>query len=189
MLCGGQAVAHAACPHPPPPSPALFHVGDGSKGTAGPLQFGTSNVTGVARMRLSATTPAPDFPSRFTLKPFPKKGNCKATVIIARWPPLALQNRRPLTDLVLTSICVSRHPPHNFPCEEWCWCRFSRRRVDPGAGSTGLQVTSSKSIRPYLPRDGTEQHLGIVGVGVELRFFSYLLQPSVNMRRSRWAMV
>ena len=30
------------------------------------------------------------------LKPFPEKGNCKATVIIARWPPLVLQNRRPL---------------------------------------------------------------------------------------------
>ena len=39
MLCGGQAVAHAACPPTPPPA---LHVGDRSKGTAGPLQFGTS---------------------------------------------------------------------------------------------------------------------------------------------------
>ena len=31
-------------------------VGDGSKGTAGPLQSGTSDVAGVARMRLSTTT-------------------------------------------------------------------------------------------------------------------------------------
>ena len=38
-------------PHPPP-----LHVDDGSKGTAGPLQFGTSDVAGVARMRLSTTT-------------------------------------------------------------------------------------------------------------------------------------
>ena len=36
--------------------PALLHVSDGSKGTAEPLQFGTSEVAGVARMRLSTTT-------------------------------------------------------------------------------------------------------------------------------------
>ena len=108
MLCGGQAVAHAAGPP--------LHVGDGSKGTAGPLQFGTSHVAGVARMRLSTRRNClRDSNSGFSLevyllKPFPKKGNCKATVIIARWPPLALQNRRPLTDLVLTSIWVSNHP-------------------------------------------------------------------------------
>ena len=49
--CGGQAVAHAASPPPPPP----LHVGDGSKVTAGSLQFGTSDVA-VTRMRLSTTT-------------------------------------------------------------------------------------------------------------------------------------
>ena len=37
--------------HAPP-----LHLGDGSKGTAGPLQFGTSDVAGAARMRLSTTT-------------------------------------------------------------------------------------------------------------------------------------
>ena len=42
------------CRIPPPPSP--LHVVDGSKGTAGLLQFGTSDVVGVARMRLSTTT-------------------------------------------------------------------------------------------------------------------------------------
>ena len=90
------------------------------------------------------------FPQGLLLKPFPKKGNCKATVIIARWPPLALQDRRPLTDLVLTSIWVSSHLPHNLPCEK-CWgCRFSHRRLDPEAGITGLQVTSRKSMRADL---------------------------------------
>ena len=134
------------------PIPPL-HVGDVSKGTAGPLQFGTSDVAGVAKVRLSTTTNCLQlwiFPRGLLLKPFPKKGNCKATVIIARWPPLALQNRRPLTDLVLTSIWVSNHPPHNLPCEKWWGCRFSRRLLDPEAGSTGLQVNSSKSIRPDL---------------------------------------
>ena len=48
---GWQAVAHAASPPPPP-----LYVGDGSKGTARPLQFGTSDVARVARMRLSTTT-------------------------------------------------------------------------------------------------------------------------------------
>ena len=131
--------------------PGQCSVGDGSKGTAGPLQFGTNNIAGVARMRLSTTNCVRDsqlriFPRGLLLKPFPKKGNCKATVIIARWPPLALQNWRPLTDLVLTSIWVSNHPPHNLPCERWWGCRFSHRLVDPKAGSTGLQVTS----RPWL---------------------------------------
>ena len=90
------------------------------------------------------------FPRGLLQKPFPKKDNCKATVIIARWLPLALQNRNPLTDLVLTSIWVSYHPPHNFPCERWWGCQFSRRLLDPEADSTGLQVTSSKSITPDL---------------------------------------
>ena len=71
-------------------------------------------------------------------------------MIIARWPPLALQNQRPLTELVLTSIWVSNHPPHDLPCKKWWGCRFSRRQLDPDTGSTGLQVTSSKSIRPDL---------------------------------------
>ena len=48
-------IAHAAC-SPPPPPPFSLHVGNGSKGTAGPLQFGSSDVAGVARMRLSTTT-------------------------------------------------------------------------------------------------------------------------------------
>ena len=45
-------------PPPPPllPSPLRLHVGDGSKGTAGPLQFGNSDVAGVARIGLSTTT-------------------------------------------------------------------------------------------------------------------------------------
>ena len=90
------------------------------------------------------------FPRGLFLKPLLKKGDCKATVIIARWPPLALQNWRPLIDLVLTSIRVSSHPPHNLPCEKWWGRRFSRRRLDPEAGSTGLQVTSSKSNRPDI---------------------------------------
>ena len=88
------------------------------------------------------------FPRVLLLKPFPKKSNCKATVIIARWPPLAPQNRRSLTDLVLSPIWVSSHPPHNLPCEKWWGCRFSRRQLDPLVGSAGLQVTSRKSIRP-----------------------------------------
>ena len=160
MFCGGQAVAHAVCP-PPPLSLSLslsfslsfslsLHVDDGSKGTAGPLQFGTSDVAGVARMRLSTTNCLRDSNSGFSLKPFPKKDNCKATVIIARWPPLALQNGHPFTDLVLTSIWVSSHSPHNPPCEKWWGCRFNRRRLDPDVGSTGLQVTGSKPIRPDL---------------------------------------
>ena len=78
------------------------------------------------------------FPPSLLLKPFPKKGNCKATVIIARWPPLALQNRCPLTDLVFTSIWVSNHPPHNLPCERWWGCRYSHWLLDPEAGSTVL---------------------------------------------------
>ena len=41
--------------HAPLPLPPL-HVSDGSKGTAGPLQLGTSDVAGVARMRLRTTT-------------------------------------------------------------------------------------------------------------------------------------
>ena len=140
MLCGGQAVAQAStCPPPPP-----LYIGDGSKGTAGPLQFGTSDVAGVARMRLSTTTnylrdyQLRIFPRGLLLKPLPKKGNRKATVIIATWPPLALQNRRPLTAVVLTSIWVSSHPPHHFPCEKWWGCRFGRRRLDIEAGSSGL---------------------------------------------------
>ena len=44
------------------------------------------------------------------LKPFPKKGNCKATVVIARWQPLAPQNQRPLTDLVLKFHLASSQP-------------------------------------------------------------------------------
>ena len=83
-------------------APTSLHVGDGSKGTAGPLQFRTSDVAGVARMRLSTTTALQRLqlwisPRGLLLKPFPKKGNCRATVIIARWPPLTLQIRRHLT--------------------------------------------------------------------------------------------
>ena len=50
---GQRYVGHRLLPmrHAP-----LLHVGDGSKGTAGPLQFGTSDIAGVARMRLSTTT-------------------------------------------------------------------------------------------------------------------------------------
>ena len=71
-------------------------------------------------------------------------------MIIARWLLLALQNWCPLTDLALTSIWVSNHPPQNLPCERWWGCRFCCQLLDPEAGSTGLQVTSSTSIRPDL---------------------------------------
>jgi len=37
--------------HVPP-----LHIADGSKGTARPLQFGTSVVAGAARMKLKTTT-------------------------------------------------------------------------------------------------------------------------------------
>ena len=100
------------------------------------------------------------FPQGLLLKPFPKNSNCKATVIIARWPPLPLQNQRPLTDVVLSSIWVSNHTPHHFPCEKWWGCLFSQRRLDPEAGSTGLQVTSRNSIRPEarcLPLSESEE--------------------------------
>ena len=52
-----------------------------SKGTAGPLQFDTSDVAEVARMRLRTTTNClrdsqlRSFPLGLLLKPFPKKGN------------------------------------------------------------------------------------------------------------------
>ena len=63
----------------PPPPPSPLHVGDGSKGTARPLQFGISDVAGVARMRLSKTTnalatPTPDFSKRFTPDAIPEEG-------------------------------------------------------------------------------------------------------------------
>ena len=58
--------------HGPP-----LHVIDGSKGTARPLQFGTSAVTRAARTKLKSTTDClrgPDCPSRFTPEPFSKTG-------------------------------------------------------------------------------------------------------------------
>ena len=68
-------------PPPPPPTPNTLslHVGDGSKGIAGPLQFGTSDVTGVARMRLSTKTNCLRgsnfrFFFRFTPEAIPKEG-------------------------------------------------------------------------------------------------------------------
>ena len=155
MLFGGQVVAHAAClPPSPPPPPFSTSVMDPKEQqghySLAPATWQELPEWGWVQRQTALGTPTPDFSRGLLLKPFPKKGNCKATVIIARWPRLALQNLRLLTDLVLTSIWVSNHPPHNLPCERWWGCRFSRRLLDPEAGSTGLQVISSKSIRPDL---------------------------------------
>ena len=79
---------------------------------------------GWVQRQTALGTPTLDFSSKFTPEAIPKEGNCKATVIIARWPPLALQNWHPLTYLVLTSILVSNHPPHNLPCERWWVARL-----------------------------------------------------------------
>ena len=151
------------CSMPPPPPPPL-HVGDGSKKeqqghySLAPATSQELPEWGRVQWQTALSTPTPDFPWGLLLKPFPKKGNCKATVIIARWPPLALQNRYPLTDLVLTSIWVSNHPPHNLSCKKWWGCRFNCWRLDSEAGSTGLQVTNSKTIRPDLTCDHDQYH-------------------------------
>ena len=148
VLWGGQAVAHAACS----PSPRRWWIQRNSRAITVWHQRRRRSCQNEVEYndKLPWALQLWIFPRGLLLKPFPKKGNWKATVIIARWPPLALQNWRPLTDPVLTSIWVSNHPPHNLHCERWWGCQFSRRLLGPEAGSTRLQVTSSKSVRPDL---------------------------------------
>ena len=133
-------------PPPPTPTPLSTSVMDPKEQqghySLAPATWQELPEWGLIQRHTALATPTQDFPSRLTPQAFPKEGKCKATVIIARWPPLSLLNRRPLTDLVLGVIWVSSQPPQIFPCEN-CWgCPFSRRRLDPGAGSTGLEVTS-----------------------------------------------
>ena len=84
------------------------------------------------------------FPRGLLLKPFPNKGNCKATVIIARWPPLALQNRRPLTDLVLSSIWVSIATLHTTSLARNGGCAG----LISNDSTRGQVIRSSRSIFP-----------------------------------------